>query len=139
MARPRKTLPRGGVEIIRRLASDGCSDTQIAQQLRMDRRTLARIRQENPKAQAAYEEGRAAEETELVGLLMEKARRGDKVSAMFLLKSRHNYRDMGPIEGQEDEHRSVSIHLNAPMTEAQYHALFRKPIEHEGKANGGGA
>jgi hypothetical protein len=122
MARPRKTLPAGGLDKIRDLASSGVQETVLAKALGLDYRTWQRIRAEDPQAKAAYEEARALERDKLVGALYEKALKGDGPAAMFLLKTRHAYREQGPADG-EQQGAQVNINLPASMTPEQWEKL----------------
>lgn len=56
---------------------------------------MARFREEHPELKEAYDQARKIEHDAPVGLLFEKAMKGDSIAAMFLLKCRHNYRDGG--------------------------------------------
>jgi len=140
MARPRKTLPPGGLDTIKRLAAYGVQETVIAAALGMDAKTWKRIREEDPEAKAAWEEARAAEQDALVGSLFRQAigapaehdEDGNVIRAelspfapagMFLLKARHGYRDNGP--GDAGEARAV-VHINlpAPLNPEQFARLI---------------
>src|SRR5690242_12148930 len=90
--RPRKTLPANGLDVIRRLASNGCNEVAIAAALKMDVSAWRRIREEDPEARAAWQEARAIEENKLAGKLFEAAMNGNVTAAIFLLKARHGYR-----------------------------------------------
>ena len=122
MPQPRKKLPANGLAIIRDLASTGARETQIAAGLGMAFETWHRIREEDPKAKAAWTEARAIERDSLVGVLYGKAMKGDTVSAIFLLKSRHGYRDQGdPVA--EKGGTAVVINLPSAMSEEQWGKL----------------
>ena len=112
--RPRKTLPANAIEIISGLASKGFTETAIAAALGMDGKTWHKLREENPKAKAAWAEARAQERDALVNVLYQAAiDKGNCVAAMFLLKSRHGFRDQGPIDGSAEGPR-VGIVFNLP-------------------------
>ena len=119
MARPRKHLPPGGVDILREAASNGVAKHDVARRLGLNFRTLERLLKDDPAAREAWAEGKEAERAELVGLLMEKARKGDGASAMFLLKSRHGYRDHGPVDGDAAA-PVVNITLPAALSPDQW-------------------
>lgn len=123
MARPRKTLPPDGLKIIRELASKGVKETEVAKALGLTFKTWKRIREENPEAKAAWEEAKAEEHDALVGVLYEKAIKGDSTAAMFLLKSRHGYRDHGPTEGGDSARVNLVFNLPAPLNADQYAKL----------------
>ena len=132
MARPRKTLPENGLAIIEQAAANGVSERRLAKALGMGLDAWLKIRRENPEARAAYAEAKAAEEDELVGTLMREARGAPAVfdengkqiraerppyvpAAMFLLKTRHGYRENGPAEGADTGPR-ITINLPAAMS-----------------------
>ncbi|MEX0758503.1 MAG: hypothetical protein WD100_02880, partial [Tistlia sp.] len=95
-------------------------------------------RREDARAAEVVSAGRQAEERELVGSLYRQAMgapaeydsEGNEIRAeqrpnpscgMFLLKTRHSYRELGPIEG--DVTPSVTINLPAPMTPDQWERM----------------
>ena len=93
MARPKKLLPRNGLEKIRDLASRGFSEKDIARALGMSAKTFLHRKQEEQAVQDALDEGRSIEHQALYGKLMEKALAGDTIALLFLLKCRHGYRE----------------------------------------------
>lgn len=130
MARPRKTLPKNGLEIIRDCASRGVSETDLAKALGMDHKTWRRLRDENPETKAAWEEAKAIERDQLVGVLFEAATKDNNISAaMFLLKARHGYRDHGATEGDDQGRVSITFNLPAPMKPTDYGRLVEQPQE----------
>lgn len=66
---------------------------EIARALGVTVKTLKRILDDEPELTDAVEAAREAEEAELRDCLMRSARSGDTVAALFLLKTRHGYRD----------------------------------------------
>lgn len=71
----------------------GYSLAAIAKALRVSMPTLKRLMADDPGLQAEVEAQRSFEETELRDILMELARKGDTVAAIFLAKARHGWRD----------------------------------------------
>ncbi len=65
----------------------------IAKALCVSIPTLKRLMADDPDLQAEVEAQRSFEETELRDILMELARKGDTVAAIFLAKARHGWRD----------------------------------------------
>lgn len=65
----------------------------IARALSVSVPTLKRLMADDPDLQAEVEAQRSFEETELRDILMELARKGDTVAAIFLAKARHGWRD----------------------------------------------
>ena len=116
MARPRKHLPPNGLELIRAAASNGVSETKLAEALGLSWPTWKRIRDEDPAANEAWQEAKAVEHDELFGILMQMARgapaeydaAGNVIraeqprqlrAAEILWKTRHGYREQGEPPG----------------------------------------
>lgn len=72
---------------------DGYPKAAIARALSISVKTLDRLILEDLDLLAQVEAQRAFEETELRDILMELARKGDTVAAIFLAKARHGWRD----------------------------------------------
>ncbi|MES2846131.1 MAG: hypothetical protein V4747_13965 [Pseudomonadota bacterium] len=75
------------------LTARGVNLTSIAKVLGMDTATLRLVRQRQPEVEEAYQRGLAREEEVLVGNLRRAANDGNVVAAIFLLKSRHAYKE----------------------------------------------
>jgi transposase-like protein len=119
--RPPKRPPADAAERIRELSADGHSTVAIAQQLGVGRKTLDKWRAEFPALDEAYREGVDRERYELHSGLVAKAKAGNIVAAIFLLKARHGYR-----EGDQDDQAgrvSVNIALPGAMTLQQFNAI----------------
>jgi len=121
--RPEKTPPSNAVAIIKDIASRGCSEKTIAHALGIAWGTWTRWREDYPELKAAYEQGRAVEHDTLVGVLFEKAVKGDTTAAMFLLKCRHNYRD-GGITVEDNRQIKVGIMLPQSLKPEQYQRII---------------
>ncbi|TXM65875.1 hypothetical protein FV226_24320 [Methylobacterium sp. WL12] len=121
-------------------------EIDLARALGVSFKTWRRIREEDPAANEAWVEARAVEEGELVGLLMREARgvpaefdeNGKQVraerppypaAAMFLLKTRHAYRDNGPADGAADTGPRIVINLPGPMSRDEWSKSLT--IQHE--------
>jgi hypothetical protein len=124
----KKTVPPGGYKLIRVLAANGAREQDIAQALRMNLRTWMRIKAEDEKALAAWEAGRAVEHEALRGVLFDKAIAGNIAAAMFLLKTRHNYREKGD-EGAGDQRVTVEFKLPGAMAPEQYVEFIKQQGE----------
>lgn len=123
MGRPRKTLPKNGLELISDLSARGVKETEIAKALGMSFQTWKKIREENPEAKQAWEEAKAVECDALVGKLYDKAMDGDSSAAMFLLKARHGYRDHGATDASDASRVNLVFNLPAPLSPDQYGKL----------------
>ena len=108
--RPIKMPPRNAAERIIDLSAQGYTKKGIAYRLRTSPDTLNRWLSERPDLQTALDEGREREHKELFTALYEKAKNGETVAALFLLKCRHGYKE----GDQSDQANRVSINFNLP-------------------------
>ena len=135
MGQPRTKLHTEDYLKIEALAARGCGHTAIARAIGIDAKTFRARLKDDPDAAAAYGDGKSEEEAHLVSLLRKKAEEGDAPSAMFLLKSRHNYRDRGDVDDSNQPGVSVQITLPGPLDPTTYAKL----IEGVPVLRGGGA
>jgi hypothetical protein len=75
---------------------------EIARALGITVRTLKRLINDDPSLTDAADAAKDQEEAELRDCLMEMARKGDTVAALFLLKSRHGYVDRPDLKAKPD-------------------------------------
>jgi len=122
MARPKKLLPRNGLEKIRDLASRGFSEKDIARALGMSAKTFLHRKQEEQAVQDALDEGRSIEHQALYGKLMEKALAGDTIALLFLLKCRHGYRET--VDITQTNAVQVLFQMPAALDPADYAKLI---------------
>lgn len=80
-------------ERVVRALLDGYPRAAIARALAVSVKTLDRLIKDDADLEAQVEAQRSFEETELRDILMELARKGDTVAAIFLAKARHGWRD----------------------------------------------
>lgn len=105
-----------GIGAVEAAAAAGVGIAGIAALLGISREALRRVRERQPELDEALSRGNANNEAELVSLLMEQARNGAFVPAMFLLKTKHGYR-----EGDAPEQRpNVVINLPGALGMQQY-------------------
>lgn len=123
--RPPKRPPADAAERIRALSAEGHSTVGIAQQLGVGRKTLDKWRAQFPELDEAYREGVERERYELHSGLVQKAKAGNIVAAMFLLKARHGYREGD--QGGQDNRVQIQIALPAAMSLEQFAAIAQKP------------
>lgn len=95
MAAPRKHPPQGAVEVIKDLASRGYSLTGVASHFKVVRSTVKRWFEENESLEEAFEQGKEIERQALHALIVRDAVAGKpaNANAMFLLKTKHSYRE----------------------------------------------
>jgi hypothetical protein len=72
---------------------EGYPKAAIARALSASVKTLDRLIKDDPELEGEVEAQRSFEEVELRDILMELARKGDTVAAIFLAKARHGWRD----------------------------------------------
>lgn len=87
------TLSPTNRERIKAALLEGYPKAAIARALSVCVKTLDRLIKDDGDLAAEVEAQRSFEETELRDILMELARRGDTVAAIFLAKARHGWRD----------------------------------------------
>ena len=129
----KKKVPAGGYKRIREMAANGAREVDIARALRMSVRVWQEVRKEDEKALAAWEEGRAVEHQALHGSLFDKAMAGNIAAAMFLLKTRHGYREKGDESGSADR-VTVEFKLPAPLAPEQYVTLLKAQESEKGES-----
>lgn len=91
--RPRKEPPPGAALLIRELSSNGHGRLAIAKHLKTSKETLNRWMEENEEIKEAFEEGRGIEHKILLDATLNMAKNGNVAAAIFLLKTRHGYRE----------------------------------------------
>lgn len=111
MGRPPKKPPADAAERIEALAADGFSVNGVASSLGTSKDTLRKWFDADPELQEAFDRGREKERHTLHNALYRAAtENGNMTAAMFLLKSRHGYR-----EGDQGETANrVSINFTLP-------------------------
>ena len=126
--RPRKEPPADAEQAIRAACAIGSSKAGVAMALGVNPDVLDRWMDERPDLKQAFDEGRETERKTLHSVLYEADTKGTGkdalIAAMFLLKSRHGYRE----GDQESQGNRVSVTFNIPG--AQPLSQFMT-IEHE--------
>lgn len=108
-----KKPPRNAAKKILEMSREGVSKAGIARGLGCSPKLLNAWLDNEPELQNALDEGREIEHGELRGALMEQARAGNVTSAIFLLKTRHGYREGD--QGELANRVSVTFNLPGPM------------------------
>lgn len=116
--RPHLVIGARGLKIVEELAAKGVVLDTIAKALRMSHDTLEQCRRRQPEVQAALDRGRGVLHDELVNLLVQQARAGQFVPAMFLLKTRFGYREGVQVDMNVD--LSGVLVVPAEMTVEEY-------------------
>jgi hypothetical protein len=111
IGRPRKKPPGNAVELIRDLAADGFSVRGVAARLGTSQDTLRLWFERHPELHEAFEQGREVERYALHNALYRAAtEQGNITASIFLLKSRHGYRE----GDQSDTANRVTINFTLP-------------------------
>lgn len=110
-----------GLKIIEAMSAKGCLLETIAKALRISHDTLEACRRRQPEVQAALDRGRGVLHDELVSILVQQARAGQFVPAMFLLKTRFGYKEGVQVDMNVD--LSGVLVVPAEMTVEQYLAM----------------
>lgn len=110
VGRPRKVVPCDAYARAEAAAKEGWSMKAIAWKLGASEDVMRRWMEEQPSLKEAIDRGRERERHELHSGLVTAAKKGNIVAAMFLLKSRHGYRE----GDQGDTANRVSITFNMP-------------------------
>jgi hypothetical protein len=130
MKNGRKAIPppRDAGARIEALAEDGFSIRGVAARMGVAPDTFRKWLEENPALQEAFDNGRESERYALHNMLYRKAiEKGDSIAAMFLLKSRHGYR-----EGDQGETGNrVQINFQLPGSISMDEFKNMKVIENE--------
>ena len=108
--RPRRSPPTDAAVRIEKLAAEGWSLKGIAKTLGTDHETLTRMMEDNPALREGFDVGRERERHALHNALYVAAMNGQIAAAMFLLKSRHGYRE----GDQGDTANRVQITFSLP-------------------------
>jgi hypothetical protein len=125
---PKKNPPENAPAIVRELAAKGVHRRSISKALGVSHDTFLRWQDDHPEIYEALHAGLAEEHDALVRFLFDQAKKGNTTAAIFLLKTRHGYRENEPL----DQRPNVTINFELPGAtdpktyEAQ---VLRKSIE----------
>lgn len=128
VGRPRAEPPKDAAKRIQAAAADDFSIRGVAMALGINHEALTRWFEENPELKQAFDFGREQERHVLHNKLYRVATEGTGkdaiIAAMFLLKSRHGYR-----EG-EQEQQSSRVHIELKLPAALPPAQYAEVIDH---------
>lgn len=114
-----------GIKIIEELAGRGCHLTTIAKALRMSVDAFKACRARQPEVEEAYQRGLGIEHDALTGNLRKLADDGNVVANLFLLKTRHGYREGEPLEVKVNVNTGGVLVVPADMTVEEWLAQKR--------------
>lgn len=132
---PRSKPPRGAVEKVRQWAADSVPQKVMARRLGVGVATFKRWMEEDERLEAAYDEGVEEEHQVLIASLRSHMA-SSPTPAIFLLKTRHGYRE-GDQTGQANRVQ-ITFSLPGAATPEQWAQarvidapLTPKAIEHD--------
>jgi hypothetical protein len=118
------TVTPAGLELVERLAKRGDELATIAKALSLNPSTFRSVRQRQETAQEAVERGRAAFVDEMKDVLVEAARNGSQVAAMFLLKTRGGWKEGEQTDGGTQRPNINIINLHGALSHDAYAKLI---------------
>lgn len=123
-------LKPAGYGLIERMSAGGRNLASIAGALGISCETFRALRRRDPEAQEALERGRAALGDELTDILLEHARKGMTVAAIFLAKARCGWREGEGMEGVRTVNNTqINIQIPPPMSDAEFKAIIEGQAE----------
>ena len=128
---PEKYPPKDAAEIVEKLAAKGNAQNTIAKALGVGVKTWQQWRDEKyPELGEALERGRAIEHDQLVGTLFDQAiNHKNTTAAIFLLKTRHGYRENEPLD-QGGPQINLTFELPGSVDPKTYEAqILKKAVE----------
>lgn len=117
-------LNERGIAKLEELTREGLDIASIAKGLGVNRRTLLEMRKRQPEVEEAFIRGQAALGDEISSILMQHAREGNVVAAIFLAKARLGWRDQGPTDPNAQQ---VQVNITMPATLSD--EAFRRMID----------
>ena len=119
----KKHPPENAVQVVQTMAAGGAHQRSICKALGVGYDVWLRWKEEHAELKEALEQGRASEHDLLVGTLLESAVKNKNVTAaIFLLKTRHGYRE------KEDLQEGPKIQINFELPGAVDPATYEKEI-----------
>ena len=124
--RPPKQAPPDAAQRIEALAADGFSMRGVAAGLGTSQDTLRKWFELDPELKEAFEQGRERERQTLHNMLYRAATEsGNTTAAMFLLKSRHGYREGDQVE--TGNRVSINFTLPGAMNIKDFEVINEQP------------
>ena len=121
----RYDLKPAGYSLIERMSASGRDVTSIARALGITRETFRVLRKRDPEAQEAIDRGRAALGDELHDILLEHARKGITVAAIFLAKARCGWREGEQMPGGSvTNNTQINIQIPERMSDEEFRAII---------------
>jgi hypothetical protein len=106
--------PKNAAAIVQAACENGATNSEIARALGIGRKLLNEWREKFPAIAEAYELGRQVEHDLLFGRLFKMAMAGNLVACLFLMKTRHGYRETDVILQKQDP-SAVAVKLREAL------------------------
>jgi hypothetical protein len=118
------SITPSGLKVIEKMAAKGQDQRTIAAVLGVHRKTLVNIRDRDPEVEEAWEKGHAALADELTHILLEHARDGNIIAAIYLTKARLGWRE-GEVmkDARVVTNTRVNIQMSPPMSKEEFQAI----------------
>jgi hypothetical protein len=113
------TVEPAGIALIKRTAARGASMGVVAAALGIAKSTLQKTMARDEAVLLAWEGGKAVDEAHHLGVLNKAANKGYAAASMFLLKTRHGYRETDDAQQGNVTNLQI-VSLPAPMTPQAY-------------------
>lgn len=138
----RYTIKPAGIEAVTRMAREGHDVVSIAATLGISPDTFKLICKRQPEVQEALDEGRASLGDEITDILLTKARKGETAAAIFLAKGRLHWREVGPVDPNQQAGPTINITIPPAMSPEQFAQMIdvtpKKPTDDDtGSGNSG--
>ena len=118
------SLKPAGYNVIQRMAAGGRDLASIAAALGIGRDAFRRLRRDDGEAQEALDRGRAALGDELTDILLEHARSGMTVAAIFLAKARCGWREGEAMPGGTVNNTQINIQIPPKMSDEEFKSII---------------
>jgi hypothetical protein len=106
------------------MAAEGQDQRTIAKRLGIDRKTLTDIRDRDPAVADAWERGHGELASELTHILLQHARDGNIIAAIYLTKARLGWREGTPADGAGQNNVQVNIQIPPPMSSEEFQRII---------------
>ncbi len=118
------TVRNPGLTLIRRMAAEGQDLVTIGKALGVSPKTLRKLRDDVEAVGEAFQLGHAILADELTHILLQQARKGNTVAAIFLSKARLFWSDRHDPTGEAVK-PAIVINLPSAMTPEQWEKMTR--------------
>jgi len=132
---PKLPFDERSINLIKRLAGQGLTQTQVARCLGISEAWLKIQRKEHPEFDEAYQQGRSEACEEVTGKLFELIRKGDRASIFFYLKTQMGWRETERIEHTGKDGGSIKYENDHKSDAGREVTNFIKKIDERNPKN----